>query len=225
MRLWPHGYHMLVCSLPALPARFDDPGPLPISPERLQDRLRLLAPGDAEEMGRFLDVLVWSRTYAERDDAAVVRRYGELLRRIRRPLVREVAETAVDARMVLTALRRRRRGLCPPEIGVGRWTENIQRHFAEPDFGLGRIFPRLAELNRLLEASNLAAFHRALLGATWDHLRWRAGEHVFSFEAVVLYVARWELMRTWREQDADRGRAVFESLVTEALGEHADLRS
>jgi hypothetical protein len=223
MRLWSNRYYMLVCSLPTLPARFDA-GPLPISAERLQDRLRLLKPDDAEEMSRLFDVLVWTRTFGERTDAAVVARYGELLRRIRRPLVREVAEQGMDVRMILTALRRRRRGLGPPEIGVGRWLDHIRRHFSEPDFALGRAFPRLGAMSRLLERDDPMAFHRALLGATWDQLKRRADDHLFDFEAVVLYVARWEIMRSWRELRPERGREVFESLVTEALGNYAELK-
>jgi hypothetical protein len=127
--------------------------------------------------------------------------------------------------MILTTLRRRRLGLGPPEVGAGRWFDQVHRHFPEPDLGLGHAFPRLAALRRLLEADDVLAFHRALLDATWDQLRARAADHYFSFEAVALYVARWELMRTWRERDAGRGRAVFESLVSEALGDYANLPS
>ena len=222
MRPWPRGYHMLVCSLPALPPHFDA-APLPISPERLQDRLRMLEPADAEEMKRFMDVLVWSRTLPEKTDAAVVHRYGELLRRIGHPALREIAAAFMDVQMILTALRRRRLGLGPPEVGVGRWLDHVRRHFAEPDLGLGHVFPHLAALRQLLEADDVLAFHRALLEATWNRLKTRAADQYFSFEAVALYVARWELMRAWRERDAERGRAVFESLVSEALGEYADL--
>jgi hypothetical protein len=215
---------MLVCSLPALPPRFDA-APPPIGAERLQDRLRMLEPEDAEEMERLIDVLDWTRTFGESNDAAVVRRYDELLRRIKRPLVREVAAAGMDVRMILTALRRRRRGLGPPELGVGRWVGHIRRHFAEPDLGLGRAFPHLAEFRRVLEEGDVLAAHRALLGATWNYLKARADDHLFDFEAVVLYVARWELMRAWQERDPERGRAVFETLVTEALGEYADIPS
>jgi len=222
MRPWPRSYHMLVSSLPALPPQFDA-GPLPISSERLQGRLRMLDPADAKEMERLLDVLDWSRTLPEKDDAAMVHRYGELLLRIGHPTLREIAAAFVDVQMILTALRRRRLGLGPPEVGVGRWLDHVRRHFAEPDLGLSRVFPHLAELLRLLEADDVLAFHRALLEATWKQLKARAADHYFSFEAVALYVARWELMRAWRERDAERGRAVFESLVSEAMGEYADL--
>lgn len=106
-------YHMLISSLPPLPPRFDVDR-LPISPERLQDRLRMLEPEDAQEIARLMEVLRWAQQFEEPNDDAVVKRYDELIQGVRNPLVREVVTVAMDARMIMTALRRRRRGLGPP---------------------------------------------------------------------------------------------------------------
>jgi hypothetical protein len=65
--------------------------------------------------------------------------------------------------------------------------------------------------------------YRALLDATWSYLKRRADDYYFSFEAVVLYVARWNIIRQWQDLQAERGRSIFETLVTEALGEHANI--
>jgi hypothetical protein len=53
----------------------------------------------------------------------------------------------------------------------------------------------------------------------------RAEDYYFSFEAVVLYIARWDIMRRWQQLQAERGREIFETLVTEALGEYANIYS
>lgn len=215
-------YHMLVCSLPPLPTRFDA-GRLPISEERLRDRLRMLDPEDAGEIRSLLEILAWSERFAETTDAGVMARYGELMERFSHPFIRDAAAAAVDARMIVTALRRRQRGLGPPTVGMGQWFEHIRRHFGEPDLGLAQAFPRLPELARLLEQRDALGFHRGLLAATWAYLRKRADEHYFDLEAVALYVARWKIMQHWQELEAGRGRAIFEALVDEALGEHADI--
>src|SRR5262249_32033256 len=47
--------------------------------------------------------------------------------------------------------------------------------------------------------------------------------YYFSYEAVVLYIARWDIIRHWQQLQAERGRVVFEALVTEPLGEYAKL--
>jgi hypothetical protein len=220
---WPwRRYHMLICSLPALPTRFDA-GRLPITPERLQQRLRMLDPDDAREIRSLTEILEWGERFAETSDAEVVRRYRQLMGQLRDPLVRATAAAAVDARMIVTALRQRRRGLGPPQVWIGQWSEHIRRHFADPNFRLAHAYPRLEQLRRLLEEGDALGFHRAMLGATWAWLRKRSDDHHFDFGAVVLYVARWEIIHHWQQLEAERGRAVFETLVTEALGDHADV--
>jgi hypothetical protein len=215
-------YHMLISSLPALPPRLDVDR-LPITLERLQARLRMLEPEDAREIYRMLDILAWSHQFVEADDVAVVKRYGELMQEVTNPLVREVFATAMDVRMVVAALRRRRHGLGPPTVGFGQWFEHVRRHFNQPDFRLSHVFPGIIRFEQLLEQGDVLNLYRHLLGATWTYLKKRAEDYVFSFEAVVLYIARWEIMRQWQQLQAERGRAVFEALVTEALGEYAEL--
>lgn len=147
-------YHMLISSLPPLPPRFDVDR-LPISPERLQDRLRMLEPEDAQEIARLMEVLRWAQQFEEPNDDAVVKRYDELIQGVRNPLVREVVTVAMDARMIMTALRRRRRGLGPPAIGIGQRVAHIRRHFNQPDLGLGPVFPRIPQLVPLLEQGDV----------------------------------------------------------------------
>jgi hypothetical protein len=222
MRLRANRYHMLVSSLPPLPTHFEVDR-LPITLERLQDRLRMLEPEDVQEMGRMLEVMSWSQQFEEANDAAVVKRYEELMREITNPVVREVLTVGEDIRMITAALRRRRRGLGPPPVGMGRWFEQIRRNFNQPDFGLGRVLPRLAQFAPLLEQGDVLNLHRGLMGVLWADFKRRADDYYFSFEAVVLYVVRWSLVRQWQELQAERGRPIFEALVKEALGEYANV--
>ena len=222
MKLWPTSYYMLICSLPPLPSHFQVDRPL-ITRERLENRVRMLEPGDAEEIGRMVEIMEWSRQFKEADDAAVVRRYTELMQGVSNELVRDVLTLVMDGRMIFAALRRRRRNLGPPPIGVGRWVDYIRRHFNQPDLGLVHAFPRIAEYERLFEQGDMLNLYRALLDATWSYLKRRADDYYFSFEAVVLYVARWNIIRQWQDLQAERGRSIFETLVTEALGEHANI--
>jgi len=215
---------MLICSLPALPPRLDVDR-LPITLERLQGRLRMLEPEDAQDINRLLDILRWSRQRVEADDATVAKRYGELMQEVTNPLVREVFAADMDVRMIVAALRRRRHGLGPPTVGVGQWFEHIRRYFNQPDFRLGHVFPWILPFEQLLEQGDVLNLYRQVLGVTWAYLKKRAEDYYFTFEAVVLYLARWEIIHHWQQLQAERGRAVFEALVTEALGEYAKLHS
>ena len=224
MKLWSNAYHMLVCSLPPLPPRLEEMR-RPMSRERLENRLRMLEPSDAAEMGRMLAILQWSRQFEEPNDSAVVKRYTELMRALENSLVREVLSAAMDVRMITAALRRRHHGLGPPEAGIGAYAQHIRRHFNQPDLGLGHVFPRINEYQQLLEQGDVLNLYRTHLQATWTYLKRRSDDYYFSFEAVVLYVARWSIIRQWQDLDAERGRPIFEALVTEALGEHANIYS
>ena len=217
-------YYMLICSLPALPPRFDVDR-LPITLERLQARLRMLEPEDAQTISRMLDVLAWSRQVAEATDAAVVKRYGEIMQELTNPLVLEVFAADMEVRMIVAALRRRRQGLGPPTVGFGQRFEHIRRHFNQPDFRLGHMFPWILPFAHMLEQGDVLNLYRRVLGETWAYMKKRAEDYDFSFEAVVLYIARWDIIRHWQQLQAERGRAVFEALVTEALGEYAKLYS
>jgi len=218
-----HSYYMLISSLPALPTRFEADR-LPITLERLQSRLRMLDPEDAEEIGRMLDVLKWSAQFTEARDSAVVSRYGELMQGIANPLVREILTAGMDTRMIMAALRRRRQGAGPPPVGIGQWLEPIRRHFDRPDFALGHVYSWLVPFDQLLERGDVLALYRRLLGQAWAYTTKRMQDYdTFSFEAVVLYVTRWDIIRRWQQLQPERGRTVFEALVTEAMGEHAEL--
>jgi uncharacterized protein DUF2764 len=220
-----NSYYMLISSLPALPTRFDVDR-LPITLERLQARLRMLEPEDAREIGRMLDVLSWSSQFAEARDTAVVKRYGELMQEIINPLARDVLAAGMNTRMIMAALRRRRHGLGPPTVGFGQWFEHIRRHFNKPDFGLSHVFPWLIPFDQLLEQGDVLTLYRRVLGEAWTYMRKRTQDYdTFSFEAVVLYIARWDIIRRWLQLQPERGRVVFEALVKEAMGEYTKLYS
>jgi hypothetical protein len=213
---------MLVSSLPALSARFDT-DKLPIREERLQERMRMLEPEDAATINRMLDILAWNRQVVEATDAAVVKRYGELMQAITNPLVHDILAYAMNVRMIVAALRRRRHGLGPPTVGFGQWFEHIRRHFSEPDFGIGHVFPLLIPFDQLLEHGDVLTLYRRTLQETWAYVRKRAQDYdSFSFEAVVLYIVRWDIVRHFQQLQTERGRAAFEALVTEVMGDYAE---
>jgi hypothetical protein len=88
------------------------------------------------------------------------------------------------------------------------------------------VFPWLVPFNQLLEQNDVLALYRRVLQETWTYLRKRSQDYdSFSFEAVVLYIARWDIIRRWQQLQPERGRSILEALVTEAMGEHAKLYS
>ena len=106
---------------------------------------------------------------------------------------------------------------------MGSWVDHIRRNFDEPDLGLGARYPWIAEFDRLLHAGDSLRMQRRLASITWDRWSLLAGKYTFGFEAVLLYLARWEIAFRWTRRNADLGRERFDHLLTEALGEYHDL--
>jgi hypothetical protein len=211
-------YYTLIASLPALPARFDVER-CPISWPRLEDRLRMLEPDDALALARLLDVFAWDRQPLDRTDDEVIAQYKSLSASVRHPLLREIVDDRIEMRTLLSALRRRRLGQGPPPA-VGRWADPIRRRFSHPQFGLETRFPWIGELDSLLAAGAARDAERLILSVNWKKLSRAAAEHHFSFEAVLLYVARWAVVNRWTSQNAALGRQRFENALSKLLEGH-----
>lgn len=189
---------------------------LPISGPRLEHRLRLLEPVDLAEIEAMRDLLFWDRLKLDVDDHTVSKRYDEFPTKVRNPVVREIAQHRMDTRTIIAALRRRRMDMGPPE-GVGQWVRAIRAHWTETDLGLGRRFDWIAPLEQALAAGDVREANRVILGGIWKHWTRMAQEFYFSFEAIALYVARWDILDRWTSQNAPVGKERFEQLLAEAF--------
>lgn len=215
-------YYTLIASLPALPKSFEADR-VPITSPRLEQRLKMLSPKDAEVVGRLRAFLLWDRERLHRTDEEVIPYYEELLATIANPLARQIVGLRMDVRTIMSGLRRRRRGLLPPP-GVGQWVDHIRRNWQHPDFRLGWRHPWIAEVDGLLGTTDLLAIQRMLLTVAWNRWKREAERHdPFSFESLLLYLASWEMINRWSNMDAPVGRKRFEELLTESLNEYAQL--
>ena len=216
-----NAYYTLMTSLPPLPTRFDVER-LPISPARLEERLKMLEAEDAAVVDELRTFLFWDRHRRDWSDGEVVEQYDRIIQNLENPVAREIVEFRMDTRTILSGLRRRRRGL-PPPPGVGHWTGHIRRHWQQRDFVLSWRFPWIDEVETLLGTDRVLEIHRILLGNAWQHWRRLAEEHMFNFESLLLYLARWEVVARWTGLDSDLGATRFEELIEEATCEHRNI--
>ncbi|HUT91194.1 MAG TPA: DUF2764 family protein [Thermoguttaceae bacterium] len=216
-----NSYHFLLGSLPAMPRHFDVDR-VPITQPRLKKRLELLRPEDAEVLERLKAFLIWDRQPWDRTDEEVISHYDQLMSSMRNRLGRHIVAFQMDIRTIMSGLRRRRRGL-PPPPGVGQWVDHIRKNWEHPEFRLQWEHPWIAPMSRLLDTTDCLEAQRIKLSVTWNHWTKLAEQYFFSFEAVLLYLVRWEIINRWTSRDAALGRERFEQLVTESLDEHANL--
>lgn len=210
-------YYTLVASLPHLPKSFDVEYP-PISRRALQARLVMLREDDAATLRQLQDFLEWERQPADRTDGEVVAEYRRIRSEVRNELVMRLIDHRLGVRTIVSAIRRRRMALGPPP-GVGPLATIIRRRFEQPQFGLERAHPWIEGFERCLLTGDAVGGERLLYEQTWQHW-WRlAAGYTFSFEAVLLYLARWTILERWTTRDAEAGRRRFETLMQETLGE------
>lgn len=217
-------YTVLMASLPPLGGLFEARAPA-ISLLKLQSRLTLLHPDDQrilEKMEGFLSQAVRDDdSLAGPIDARLLQAARGFFAAVSNPTLRRLVADRLDLRTILAALRRRHRGESDPPPGqtwgFGPWVATIEARWKEPAFGLEAVFPWIPEVSRLLEAGDLVALERTLFEVVWKDLDRLAFGHLFDFEAVVIYVARWALVDRWAHYDAEAAQARFGDLVNASL--------
>jgi hypothetical protein len=222
----PNTYTMLITGLPSPEALFVSKRP-PLSRIKLDRRLRELTPEDAETLARVEQILNWSALPMSLTDEQFVARVRDVMQVIENETLRLIIRDRLEIRTCLAALRRRHRGGAAPSAGkvwgYGRWLGHIRRNWNEASFRLDGVFPWLREVDRLLKADDSLALQRLLLDQVWKNVSRHAGEHEFDFEAVVIYVLKWDIVDRWVRHDSALASRRFEEMTDEGLGEYADL--
>ncbi len=218
-------YVTLMASLPAL-------GPMlvarhaPINQVRLRTRLSQLRPEHLAELNTLAQLLSWSRLPLAASDVELVRRARSVIPQLSSQTLSDLARDRMEMRTLVSALRRRHAGqdAPPPDIdwGYGRFVRSIAAAWREPDFGLARSFPWVHTARECLEKQEARGLERILLEQAWRLADRVAGGHMFNYEAVALYLVRWQLLDRWTRYDAEAAAARFDQLATEALGSAAD---
>lgn len=216
-------YYTLVTSLPPLPD-FEVADRLPINRHRLRERLQMLNPDDHAEAHRATAFLSWQAQPVTRTDREIVGHYRRVVAEVRNPTLRWLLTFRLERRTVQAALRRRHLGLPAPEgtdWGVGPVVRSIQQRWSQPDFGLTPVYPWIPKMVGLLEAGDTMGLERLLMRTVWDHHSRLAEPFGFRFEAVLIYLFKWDILSRWLAQDAAAAATRFADLVGEIVNDAA----
>lgn len=220
------GYTMLMTSLPHLGTLFEAKYSV-ISRIKLERRLNMLMPEDAETISLIESVLWWSSFGETKDDASFLEYARRVLAQMTDPVLYSIVRHRIELRTLVAALRRRHQGRPAPlegeKWGAGRWVKVIERNWHEPGFGVQRAFPWVLEAQRLLDEKNTVALERLLLEEVWKELGRKSQGHDFDFIAVVIYVLRWDVMERWTHYQDEVALERFSGLIDAAIGDHMPL--
>jgi len=217
---------MLMASLPHLGQLFTAERP-PISRLKLEQRLGLLDDDDRATLARIEDLLQWDHLPMERTDRALLGDAQRLLEVCDRPVLRQIVTARLDNRAIIAALRRRHRGEPAPgpreAWAPGTLPAILRQHWSDPGFGLRGARPWIAAAQRHLDDDDPLEFEKLVTRNAWLILDRLAGGHEFDFEAVVIYVMKWNLIHRWTDRDGSAAVDRFDRMVREGLGPAATL--
>jgi hypothetical protein len=209
-------YYALVASLPALP-RIREAERLPINEQRLESRLLMLAPDDAEVVKRLRKFIHWQNHPPGETDADIAAQYRELLEKNPNPVVHSAIAFRMNLRTVLAGLRHRLRGQTEPppnhEWGAGYWVRHIEANWEHPDFRLAHIFPWVPIAREHLENGRTIQLEELAMDLTWDALDRSAFGKYFELETVIAFIFKWDLLRRWLSYREDAAREQFEAIA------------
>lgn len=216
-------YVMLISSLPRSEQLFLAKQP-PLSRLRLEERLRILIPEDSRDLRIIEKTLNWRSLSMQAADDEVVAQGVETLSSLQSSTLREIVRERLEMRTVLSALRRRARGDGPPDPkarwGLSGRLRHISNNWADPFFGLGLSFPWIKEADRLLAEKDPVGLERLILDQSYKLLERHAAQHQFDFEAVVIYVLKWNIFDRWAQANGEAALRRFDDMAEKAFSSY-----
>src|SRR5258707_1476350 len=184
-------YIMLMASLPPLGDLFGQ-SQTPLTEIQLRHRLRYLTDQDSKTLLQIEQLVRRSKQPAEWTDAQIVGSTKALLDHLRSNTLKQAVEFVVNLRTIVAALRRRKLGENSPpkqrDWGYSPWIQRIERHWTEPDFGLGTVVPWVSEARRLWDEDDSVELERLILVESWKQFGRLSNGHYFDFAAAGSYL-------------------------------------
>ncbi|OQK17850.1 hypothetical protein AU255_08305 [Methyloprofundus sedimenti] len=216
-------YTMLMASLPPHPMSLWDFKRKPVTRLRLERQLKLLTEQDSQQLAAIESILHWAKIQQANSDAEIAIEADRVIQSIHNPLLHEAIIWRLELRIIVTAIRRRKLNHPPPEKhepwGYGQVLPLIRNNWQLDDFGLSHRFPWVAKAQTLFAADQSVELEKLLLNLSWQHYARIGQAHYFDFEAVVLYVLRWDIVNRWTQCNEQAAMLEFEALVNRGLGD------
>lgn len=216
---------MLMTSLPPHKHDMFEDKQVPLSRIQLNKRLALLDEQDASDLLIIEELLHWSHI-KNNIDQTFVNETVESISSIDNKFIQNIIVWRLELRIILATLRMRHQGQKSPPVkhifGFDYWYFIINKYWHEPDLGLSRQLPWLPKANELLVADKSLELEKHIFRVVWEHYRQQSFGHYFNFEAVIIYVLRWDIVYRWTNNHKEMAEQRFNNLVDAGL-ENIDL--
>lgn len=211
-------YAMLMASLPPHALSLWDSKNKRLSRVQLDRHLSLLNSKDKQTLDEIQAVLLWAKMSSIEHAEKQVE---QLLSELNNSFLADVVIWRLQIRTIMAAIRYRKLNQSATAAadfrGYEGVTSHIKKNWQSDDFTLSHRFPWLKEANQLFNANETVNLEKLLLNLSWQHYEKIGQGHYFDFEAVIIYVLRWDINDRWAKNDEKKAIQQFEKLVEQAL--------
>ena len=213
-------YVTLVASLPHLRPIFTQ-AHLPLSRYRLNQRLEMLNADHRAALTHVETLVGWAGVGDEPTDTVLMARFAAAERDLSEyPTLVDLLRLRIETHMLVGALRLRRDGADASSTsgwGQGRVARTIWANWTDPVFALSTPHGWLREAQGPVAQGDHIALERIVLQEVFGQIARASANHAFDFEAVALYVLRFQIVERWQRYDSDRARTRLSSLLDATL--------
>ncbi|KTD45256.1 V-type ATP synthase subunit A [Legionella quinlivanii] len=192
-------FYMLVTSLPRMPADFKIEA-LPISRLQLEKRLKLLT-DEQLSLLYAIENLLWKSWYSPHQSVDDTKTQYQALDTKSSDFIRNISRWFLELRSILAAMRMRNAHLGQPDdpdhYWISRWQKRLNNQWEVSDFGLKKVYPWLPKINMEISENNTVAVEEFVLNKIWNYLAKIETGHYFDFDAIVIYLLRWNVINYW----------------------------
>lgn len=189
-------YITLISSLPSPQGLFEAKVP-PLSRIKLERRLQVLSAEHKQLLNMVENILDWRQYAKDIEESEIIARGKALFSKVKNRTLRRLIQERLEIRTLLSAMRLKHKDLPAPQKmnwGFGRWQQHIVRHWHEPGFQLGNVYDWAIKAQSLLEKGHSFELEKLLLEVSFRQLQRHGSQHLFDFEAVVIYVMKWNIV-------------------------------
>jgi len=212
-------YVTLMSSLPSAKGLFTGKVP-PLSRLKLEKRLQMLTADDQKRLHSIEQVLDWRFMQVGTTQSDLMLRQKHAVNSIQSRTLLRLLRERLEIRTLVLALRMRHQGQSAPtepNWGFGRWKKHIERHWNEPAFHLSHVYPWATKAELLLQEEKPYELEQLLVDVAFTKLQRATAQHLYDFEAVVIYVLKWNLVNRTVQYNSHVASNRFEKLLAETL--------
>lgn len=195
----------------------------PISRMQLVKRLKLLPEPENKYLDQLID-LVWNSWFSLELPLSETMKQAKPLLALNNPFINEIISWFFDIRSLFVALRLRKTHTSPPlspkDYWHTRWSRRLITNWDQPDFNLIHVYPWIVDVNTKMSNNKTDEVEDILLMQIWNHLNVIEVRHFFDFEALIIYVLRWNIVNYWSQFNEKKARqhivALSDKIITDS---------